>query len=213
MTSSLCMTRFGRSNPCKPTAMRSAAARAILVACAIVLAGAPGCSELSATSGADGAGGGATPLKMPNTTTNAAFDAGLNALRQYFSQVQDLRLEGRLVSGWAEYDQKGGTGRLRDATLNYRNRLRRRATLWISPAEPGAVAKCQVRTQRLDTADHRAFEQQQQFNDLPNSTPIDREAATTTDQNQAWTEMQRDRQMERELLQVLSSIAAKSDTP
>jgi hypothetical protein len=133
-------------------------------------------------------------------------------MRQYFNHVQDLRLEGRLVSGWAEYDQKGGTGRLRDATLNYRNRLRRRATLWISAAEPGAVAKCQVRTQRLDTADHRVFEQQQQFNDLPNSTPIDREAATTTDQNQAWSEMQRDRQMERELLQVLSNIATKSDS-
>jgi len=206
------VSRFGWSNPHESTALGSAALRAILVVSAVALAGAQGCSELSTTSGTDGAGGGATPLKMPNTTTDAAFDAGLDAMRQYFNHVQDLRLEGRLVSGWAEYDQKGGTGRLRDATLNYRNRLRRRATLWISAAEPGAVAKCQVRTQRLDTADHRVFEQQQQFNDLPNSTPIDREAATTTDQNQAWSEMQRDRQMERELLQVLSNMATKSDS-
>ena len=96
-------------------------------------------------------------------------------------------------------------------SLNYKNRLRRSATLWISSAESGAVAKCQVRTQRLDTADHRIFQQQQQFNDLPNSTPIDRGAGATTDQNQAWTEMQRDRQMERELLQVLSNIATIND--
>lgn len=211
MTSSLCVNRFGRSNARWSTAVGSVVSRVILAGCAIALAGAQGCSELSTTSGTDGASGGATPLKMPNSTTDVAFDAGLTAMRQYFNHVDAIRAEGRLVSGWAEYDQKGGTGRLRDATLNYRNRLRRRATLWIRPTESGAVAKCQVRTQRLDTADHRLFEQQQQFNDLPNSTPIDREAGTTTDQNQAWTEMQRDRQMERELLQVLFNIATKND--
>lgn len=148
---------------------------------------------------------------MPTVSMDRAFDAGLIAMRQYFNHVNILRAEGRLASGWAEYDQKGGTGRFRDATLNFKNRMRRRATLWISSAESGAVAKCQVRRQRLDTADHRIFQQQQQFNDLPNSTPIDRDAATTTDQNQAWTDMQRDRRMERELLQVLFNIATKSD--
>jgi len=148
---------------------------------------------------------------LPNTSTDVAFDAGLAAMRQYFNHVDVIRTDGRLVSGWAEYDQKGGTGRIRDATLNYKNRMRRRATLWITGAESGSVAKCQVRRQRLDTADHRIFQQQQQFNDLPNATPIDREAGTTTDQNQAWTDMQRDPQMERQLLQVLSNIATKSD--
>lgn len=187
------------------------APRAILAACTLVLAGAQGCSELSTLAAVDKGIGGVTPLKMPAVPTDRAFDAGLIAMRQYFNHVDATRTEGRLVSGWAEYDQKGGTGRFRDATLNYRNRLRRRATLWISSAESGAVAKCQVRRQRLDTADHRVFQQQQQFNDLPNSTPIDRDAGTTTDQNQAWTDMQRDRQMERELLQVLHSIATKSD--
>lgn len=205
----------GENTSRRPDARRaeaagSSASRTILAACALVLAGAQGCSELS-TSSADRNIGGVTPLKMPTVPTDRAFDAGLIAMRQYFNHVDATRAEGRLTSGWAEYDQKGGTGRFRDTALNFRNRMRRRATLWISSAESGAVAKCQVRTQRLDTADHRAFQQQQQFNDLPNSTPIDRDAGTTTEQNQAWTDMQRDRQMERELLQVLLNIATIHD--
>ncbi len=210
MTSSHCENTSGWHGGGAVAAGLSAP-RAILAACALVLAGAQGCSELS-TSLTDGNLGGVTPLKMPTIPTDRAFDAGLIAMRQYFNRVNVVRTEGRIVGGWAEYDQKGDTGRIRDATLNYRNRLRRRATLWISSAESGAVAKCQVRRQRLDTADHRIFQQQQQFNDLPNSTPIDRGAGTTTDQNQAWTEMQRDRQMERELLQVLFNIATINDS-
>ena len=209
MTSSYCGNTSGLPDA-RGAAATLSVPHAILAACALVLAGAQGCSELS-TSSADRNIGGVTPLKMPSVSTDRAFDAGLIAMRQYFNNVDARRTEGRLVSGWAEYDQKGGTGRIRDATLNFRNRMRRRATLWISSAESGAVAKCQVRRQRLDTADHRIFQQQQQFDDLPNSTPIDRDAGTTTDQNQAWTDMQRDRKMERELLQVLLNVATIHD--
>jgi len=148
---------------------------------------------------------------MPNVSSDAAFNAGLLAMHQYFHQVEVARPQRRLESEMVEYDQKGGTGRFRDTALNFKNRMRRKATLWITDSGNGCIARCQVRRQRLDTADHRLFQQQQQFNDLPNTTPIDRDAATTTSQNQAWTEMSRDRKMERELLQVLFNLATKND--
>ncbi len=189
----------------RPTAWRIAAA----AFCGAILAiGVPACSELTSATEPAGRSGGATPLTLPNTSTDVAFDAGLAAMRHYFNQVDSNPAIGKIESGQVEYAQTGGTGRFRDNAFKFRNRMRHKATLWITRSDSGTLARCQVRVQRLDTADHRVFRDQQRFNDLPNTTPIDREAGVSSVQNQAWTEMPRDRKREREILQVLFNQAS-----
>lgn len=175
---------------------------------AILAIGGPACSGLTSATEPAGGSGGATPLALPNTSTDAAFDAGLAAMRHYYNQVDSNPTLGKIESGQVEYDQAGGTGRFRDDALKFRNRMRHKATLWITRSDSGTLARCQVRVQRLDTADHRVFRDQQRFNDLPNTTPIDREAGVSSIQNQAWTELPRDRKREREILQVLYNQAS-----
>ncbi|MCG8404064.1 MAG: hypothetical protein MI923_02580 [Phycisphaerales bacterium] len=176
-----------------------------IISIALFLTGMPGCSELLTAPAPRTRAEGATPLRLANVAPDVAFDEGINTLKQYFRTVEASPANGRIESRMVEYDQKGGTGRIRDETLKYKNRMRRKATLWIDDSETGVVARCQVRVQRLDTSDHRFFRPHNEFDDIPNATPIDRDAGISTDQKEEWTEMPRDVALERELLRILSS--------
>jgi hypothetical protein len=147
----------------------------------------------------------ASMRRLPGTSPDVAFDASVEAIREYFTQAFPSRDLGTVESPMVEYEQRGGTGRFRDTAIGFRNRLRRKATIWVAPAEAGSVVRCQVRVQRLDTADQRTFQSQQQFNDVPNETPIEREAGVDPSKEQAWTELERDTALERELLSVVMS--------
>ena len=144
-------------------------------------------------------------VELPDISQDQAMAAGRKAMGQYFRSMETSPRSGKIHGPTVEYVQSGGTGRIRDGALKHKNRMRRQATLWISASPSGCVVRCRVRVQRLDTADHRLFQNQRQFDDLPSATPIDREAATTKSQNEVWTEMPRDRRFESELLQVLLS--------
>ncbi len=183
-----------------------------------------GCSDLNSE------GGSRTPtsrwnrINLPNTPPDAAFDAGVAALRQYFPTVATSRTEGRIDTPMVEYSQRGGTERIRDAAVNHNNRMRRKATLIITPSGDGCFAICEVRVQRMDTADQRAFQQHREFSDVPNQTPIQRDAGVSGEQSESWTEMPRDAKLERDILQIVFNRVnardeagavpgARSDTP
>lgn len=146
---------------------------------------------------------GASMRRLPETSVDVAFDAAVEAIRQHFTQAFPSRDLGFVEGPMVEYDQRGGTGRIRDTAIGYRNRLRRKATIWVAPSEAGALVRCQVRVQRLDTSDQRTFQSQQEFNDVPNATPIEREAGVDPAQEQSWTDLPRDQAMERELLSIV----------
>ncbi len=172
---------------------------------ALVLLGCAGggCSELLEAPAPGSEARGWQLQRLPNAPVDAAFDAGVYALRQHFPAVNPSRGEGRIESGWLEFEQRGGTGRLRDETLNFRNRMRHRAIVMVAPEAAGSVARCRVEVERLDTSDHLVFAHQGRFEDLPNQTPIEREASTTSAQNQVWTPVNRDGQLELTLLRIL----------
>ncbi|RIK65512.1 MAG: hypothetical protein DCC65_12580 [Planctomycetota bacterium] len=149
---------------------------------------------------------------LPGVSADAAFEAAAAATRQWFS-VDEISPETRTVrSRVQEFDQKGGTGRIRDAALQYRNRMRRSATVVVEDTGAGCVAKCVVRVQRLDTADHRVFRDQNRFDDYPTETPIDGEAGVSAEKEDVWTDMPRDRQLEREILDALKLRASGATT-
>jgi hypothetical protein len=141
---------------------------------------------------------------LPGVGQDAAFDAAVQAMRQWFTRLEEVQpSRGVVQSEPSEYVQRGGTGRLRDGAIKYPNRMRRTATLLVQSTETGCVARCEVRVQRLDTADLRAFRDNNRFDDYPNETPIDREAGVDSEQAQQWTDLPRDRGLERDILEDL----------
>ena len=127
-------------------------------------------------------------------------------MRQWFRRVDPQPGEGLVKRLATEYTQAGGTERLRD-TIGFRNRLRRIGTLTVVPRGAGCVVSCRIDRQRLDTADHRVFRQNEQLNDLPNRTPLERDAGLSAKQEQVWTDLPRDRALE---LQTLDLVAARA---
>lgn len=175
-----------------------------LIWCGMVWAAAwPGCSDME-----DGPTQRSAPsrwnrIALPTAQPDQAFDAAIDAVRQYFTVFDASRSDLRIVTPMVEYSQRGGTERILDSTLRPNNRMRRRATVLITPSGNGCIALCEVSVQRLDTADQRTFQQHREFNDLPNATPIERDAGVSASQAEAWTDMPRDSRLEREILQII----------
>jgi hypothetical protein len=182
-----------------PTWLRWAVA--FCPAAAVILAG--GCSEIDRAELRRTKTEGWAQLRLPGTSKQAAFDAGVYAMRQWFNLRSVSAERGLIEAIPAEYEQKGGTGRIRDAAIGYTNRMRRTGAMMVEDRGTGCVVKCRIGVQRLDTADHRVFRQNEQFGDLPTETPIDREAGVSPQQNRVWTDMPRDKSREREILAVV----------
>lgn len=142
-------------------------------------------------------------IKLPDAAAPLAYDAGMYAMRQWFRLAETDPERGLIQSAPGEYEQKGGTGRIRDAALGFKNRMRRTGTLLVQDFGGGCIVKCKVAVQRLDTADHRAFRSNQQFEDVPNQTPIQQEAGVNPSQDQVWTDMPRDHALERQILDIV----------
>ncbi len=183
----------------------------VLLALSFIVCGA-GCSDAPRTKTSGGRAAGWTPTRLPNVSKAQAFDAGVYAMRQWFRLAETSPSDGVIRGTAEEFDQQGGTGRIRDGAVGYRNRMRRIAALTIREQDGGSVARCRVQVERLDTADHRVFRRQQQFGDVPNETPIDREASVSAEQNQVWTPMPRDRNLERQILALLRDRALGEET-
>lgn len=186
------------------------ARQAVAMLQALALIAVAGCSSLEPDE--SGLGGlaatssrGWSQVNLPGIQQDAAFDAAVAAVRQWFTLEVTSPETGTVRSRMQEFDQKGGTGRIRDAAIQYRNRMRRSATVIVENTETGCVAKCAVRVQRFDTADHRVFRDQSRFDDYPSETPIDGEASVSAGKDEVWTDMPRDRQLERDILDAIKS--------
>lgn len=144
--------------------------------------------------------------RASGVSVDRATEATKASLQQWFGQVNVQPGSTLLVQGGpSEYTQKGGGDRIRD-TVGFNNRLRRTATVQIRPMDDGCQIQCVVERQRLDTADHRVLQENRGGSDVPNATPIERDAGLTRDQQDSWTDLPRDRDMERT---ILNSILAR----
>jgi len=152
--------------------------------------------------------------RLPGVSLDEAVTVSAAAVRQWFPRT-DVRVSsyGLIRTGAVEYSQKGGTERIRDS-IGYRNRLRRNATIEVRPTNDGCIVKCVVERQRLDTADRRVFQQNDSRNDVPNETPVARgDAGLRVDQQDAWTDMPRDRALEADILSAIVSRMKGATSP
>jgi hypothetical protein len=186
----------------------------IRLSCLLVLFVSPGgCSEFDRSPLDRRSIHGWSQVRLPAVPREQAFDAAVQAMGQWFRVAESSPALGQVRSAVQEFDQRGGTDRLRDAALKYKNRMRRTATLVIVEEAGGCRALCEVRVERLDTSDHRVFRDNQRFTDYPNQTPIDSDAAVSTGQSQVWTEVPRDRQLESHILAAVRSRLFPTSAP
>lgn len=184
------------------------ALRVVVVGLAMLSVTTAGCSDAGSTSRINtsrSATGNWTQVRLPNVSPDAAYEAGVYAMQQWFRLTEMDPQRGVIQSAPSEYEQKGGTGRFRDAAIGYNNRMRRIGALVVQEVGEGCIVKCKVAVQRLDTADHRVFRSNTQFSDVPNETPIQQEAGVSPQQEQVWTDMPRDRGLERQVLDVVQN--------
>lgn len=161
---------------------------------------ATGCSNLNTGVPDRRTTGGATPQTFRGVSMDDCLDASAVVIRENFGAVRVSATTGTVDGGPQNFTQRGGTARVTDAALKPRYKMRRFGTIWLTQGEGGVTANCQVRVQRLDTTDYRAFRTHDEFNDLPTATPIDGDAGLRADQQEVWTDLPRDSTMERQIL-------------
>ncbi len=94
--------------------------------------------------------------RIPDMAVDRVRPQAARVFQQHFRIDPALSTGDMLVSRPMETTERVGTGRVRDV-LGSPNRHRLMATLWISQAGSDVVLQCQVRVERLDTAERAAF--------------------------------------------------------
>jgi len=85
--------------------------------------------------------------------------------------------------------------------LSLRGEMRRVAQVRVGTSEGGVKVFCRVAVQRQTTEAYRMFDRDRRVSDVPGDTPIERDAATTPEQNTVWETVRRDMTAERLILQ------------
>lgn len=81
--------------------------------------------------------------------------------------------------------------------------MRRVARVQVERSGDVISVYCRVVWQEQSTETHRMFQHDRELSDLPDDTPIEREGATTTEQNTVWRTVRRDKPAERRILDTI----------
>lgn len=125
-------------------------------------------------------------------------------LKREFGRVRVEPALRRVSTDWCQYATDRESGTARDL---YRGRsiMRRRAFLSVSERSGATVARLRIDVERQDTARQAVLHPRgHRLGDTPGQeTPIDRDAATTLEQNTVWTRVRRDTKLEAAILEEL----------
>jgi hypothetical protein len=137
-------------------------------------------------------------------SADEVFRAAQVILRREFGRLQVDSEGRRIVAEPVEYRTSSESGTARDL-YGGRSTMRRTADFVVTPRSDGAVARLRIGLERQDTARREVFRPEHgRFSDAPGQrTAIERDAATSTQQNTVWTFVKRDRRLERALLEEL----------
>lgn len=183
--------------------MKLALCLASLVA---VAAGSAGCAEDLETR--------QFQTRLVSADADTALQAAEVALRREFPRVTVDRAARRITSEPLEYTTATDSGTSRDLVRGASS-MRRVATCSVSPRGERSVLRLRIDVQRQDTARRDVVQPEQgRISDTPGYTPIERDSATTREQNAVWTYVRRDRQLERAILEEIQSLFAdESEEP
>ncbi len=86
---------------------------------------------------------------------------------------------------------------------------RRHAEILVQGDDEQPAVYCKVLLQQRVTEAHRMLQRDYSGQDTPNETPIDRDAATTEEQNTLWRTIRRDRRSEHDLLNAIDEASTQ----
>ncbi|MBU0638731.1 MAG: hypothetical protein KKB50_07695 [Planctomycetes bacterium] len=150
---------------------------------------------------------------IESASVEEVFAAAQTLLRREFGRLTIDPEAYKIVTVPAEYRTVSDSGTARDL-VGAPSRMRRSATLVVTKRGTEVVARLRVDLERQDTAQRAALEPAAgRLSDTPAYTPIERDAATTEQQNTVWTHVKRDRRLERALLEELRDELASTLPP
>lgn len=119
---------------------------------------------------------------------------------------------GRLVSA-PRFDVAGDKPAGWATKISSKSLMRRIAEIRVEQPGDRISVFCRVLVQEQTTRAHRMLAFDQSGSDLPATTPIERDAATTDRQNTVWETIRRDRSTERRILAVIGERVAGGKSP
>lgn len=148
-------------------------------------------------------------LALPDTPRLLAFQAAERSMRERYRIASSDPTTGEIRAEPFESNEVGTQMRVSDI-VGVRQRVRTSATARVTGDQRSSDVWCKVLVERLDTTARGMFLADKTMNDLPSSTPADRDGATTQEQNEFWRSMGRDKQQE---LAILESVAEHLAAP
>ena len=129
---------------------------------------------------------------------DGAWEAAAATLNALGYQIDDREHRGGVFT--AEFIEK----KTDSSSIRARSRppvlVRHRVELRVKPLSAGVKMFCKVDIQHQTTEAHRLLAFDRTGSDMPGRTPIDRDAATTIEQNTVWATIRRDKVAERAIL-------------
>ncbi|HSW45422.1 MAG TPA: hypothetical protein VLM89_07620 [Phycisphaerae bacterium] len=136
--------------------------------------------------------------RLPDVTLDAIRPVAAQVFRSAYRLDTDRSGGTMLVSRPTEVTDRPQTERVRDV-LGRPNRHRRIAILRFNQDGSSVMLQCQVRLERLDTAERAAFARER-GDDRPSDTPIERMGADAPRAREEWVYVNRDRRAETDIL-------------
>ena len=137
----------------------------------------------------------------------AIFDAAQTALRDlgYIIDRQDASTG--VLTTRPILDSPDDRRPHRPARLSSSGRTRRVANVRVERTPETVNVYCRVVVEEQITQAHRLLASDYRGSDMPTDTPIERDAATTTEQNTVWQTIRRDKPAEQRILEAISALA------
>ncbi len=152
---------------------------------------------------------GFTAREINDAAPEEVLAAAKPVLQREFGRMRYEPSRGRLVCGPSEYVSTTGTGTLSDV-YHGRTTLRRTATFATGTRGPNAIARLRVDVERRDTERRpMTVREGSRLSDAPGYSAVETDAATTASQNEVWTFIRRDTQLESALLAEVQSQFAE----
>ena len=139
-------------------------------------------------------------IRVDRENRAEVFDAALAVCRQHgfrFAEIEPALFQAQSLP--MESTSRRHVGRLQARAV-----VRRMASLYIRQEGNACTVMCGVDMQRADTQRHDAFDIQRSITDVPNETPIQQGEGLTRSQRTVWTDLGRDRALERTILQEIA---------
>ncbi|MHC4695728.1 MAG: hypothetical protein ACYTFA_03180 [Planctomycetota bacterium] len=138
----------------------------------------------------------------------AAFNAAELAFVKLGYKIDRQDLSSGVLEAAPVADVGGGELTRRTPRLSSPSDVRRVARARVERVGDTVSVYCRVLVQEQTTQTHRLFADDRHGQDTPTNTPIEREAATTVQQNTVWRTIRRDRDNERQILTAIADNAA-----